>query len=73
MSDASGYDDLTDQDLMNLAKRIVATPLGSRPHPVRWVMKWGAYESVIRELRLRMLRHAMRQLNEQLGLPDIGL
>ena len=63
------YDGMTDQDLMDLAKRAMlaaaAEPLGS----IERAMKWAAHESVMNELRRRLARH----LGEQLGLPDAGL
>lgn len=63
------YDGMTDQDLMDLAKRImaawVAEPIGS----IERAMKAAAHESVMHELKRRMARH----LEKQLGFPESGL
>lgn len=65
----SPYDGRSDQDLMDLAKRlmaeVIAEPLGS----IERSMKWAAHESVMNELRRRMARH----LNRALGLPDVDI
>lgn len=66
---AGAYDGMTDQDLMDLAKRImlawVQEPVGS----IERAMKSAAHESVMNELKLRMVRH----MTKNLGLPETGL
>ncbi len=63
------YDGMTDEDLMDLAKRTItawgAEPVGS----IERAMKAAAHESVMNELRRRMALH----LNAQLGLPPVDL
>jgi hypothetical protein len=63
------YDGQTDQELMDLAKRImaawVAEPIGS----VERAMKAAAHESVMTELKRRIAR----KINVELGLPDVDL
>jgi hypothetical protein len=65
----SAYDGQTDQELMDLAKRIMAAwvkePIGS----IERSMKAAAHESVMGELHRRMARH----INKELGLPDVDI
>jgi hypothetical protein len=65
----SAYDGMTDQQLMDNAKAImaawVAEPLGS----IERAMKAAAHESVMNELRKRVAR----KLGAELGLPDVDL
>lgn len=63
------YDGMTDQDLMELAKRTIVAWAGEPVGSIERAMKSAAHESVMNELRRRLARH----LNEQLGLPDTGL
>jgi hypothetical protein len=67
------YDGMTDQQLIDLAKRLmrawVAEPVGS----VERAMKAAAHESVMNELQHRIVTHAMRKINAELGLPDVDL
>lgn len=63
------YDGMTDNELMDLAKRImgawIAEPVGS----IERAMKAAAHESVMHELKRRMALH----LNRELGLPDVDI
>lgn len=63
----SAYEGMTDQQLMDLAKRIVlawaAEPLGS----IERAMKFAAHESVMHELKKRIAK----RINDELGLPSI--
>lgn len=63
------YDGMNEQDLMDLAKRImvawVQEPVGS----IERAMKAAAHESVMLELKKRIAR----RINAQLNLPDIDL
>ena len=63
------YRDMTDEDLMSLAKRTLAAAAAEEPGSIERAMKFAGHESVMNELRRRM---ALR-LNAGLGLPDIGL
>jgi hypothetical protein len=67
------YDGMTDNQLMDLAKRAlvaaVAEPVGS----IERAMKWAGHESIMNELRRRIVVHAVRKLNAELGLPDVDL
>ena len=62
-------DGMNDQQLMDLAKRLmkawVDEPLGS----IERAMKAAAHESVMNELARRAAVH----LNRELGLPDVDL
>lgn len=63
------YDGMTDDDLMDLAKRTIvawhAEPVGS----IERAMKAAAHESVMNELKRRLAL----KLNDALGLPDVDL
>lgn len=63
------YDGMSEQDLMDLAKKImvawVSEPVGS----VERAMKAAAHESVMQELKYRIAR----RINEELGLPPVDL
>lgn len=65
----SAYDGMTDEQLMNLAKRWMLAaddkPLGSTER----AMKWAGFDSVMNELR----RRAALYMNAALGLPDIDI
>lgn len=67
------YDGMTDQQLLDNAKAImaswVAEPIGS----IERAMKAAAHESVMNELRRRIVAQAARKLNAELGLPDVDL
>jgi hypothetical protein len=67
------YDGMTDHQLLDLAwgamAAAVAEPIGS----IERAMKWAAHESVMNELRRRIVKHAARKINEDLGLPDTDL
>jgi hypothetical protein len=63
------YDEMSDQDLMDLSKKIMAAwvtePVGS----IERAMKSAAHESVMNELRKRVVR----KMNAALGLPDVSI
>jgi hypothetical protein len=67
------YDGMTDQQLLDLAKRLmgawVAEPIGS----IERAMKAAAHESVMNELRRRIVAEAARKINAELDLPDVDL
>jgi hypothetical protein len=63
------YDDMTDQDLMNLANKTMGAAVDEPIGSIERAMKWAAFESVMGELKRRMARH----LEKQLGLPDSGI
>ena len=63
------YEGMTDEQLMDLAKRILAVVTTALFGWVERARMWAGHESVMNELNRRMVRH----LNQQLGLPDIDL
>lgn len=65
----SPYDSQSDQELMDLAKQIMAAWIAEPVGSIERAMKGAAHDSVMHELKRRMARH----LNEQLGLPPIDL
>lgn len=67
------YDGMTDDELMDLAKRTLAAAAAEAPRTIERAMKWAAYDSVTNELKRRIVVQAMRKLNEKLGLPDVDL
>ena len=67
----SVYDGQSDEELMELAKAAILAAAAEPPGTVERAMKFAAYDSVMNELRRRLVAHAVRKLNEQLGLPDV--
>lgn len=65
----SVYDGQTDDELMDLARRALAAAAAEKPGTIKRAMKFAAHQSVMNELKRRLVR----RLNEQLGLPDIDL
>ena len=60
---------MTDQELMDLAKRTMAAAAEEAPGSVEREVKWAAHESVMNELRRRIAR----KIGAELGLPDVDL
>jgi hypothetical protein len=60
---------MTEQDLIDLAKRIMAAAVAEPVGSIERAMKWAAHEAVMNELTRRLALH----LNKELGLPDIDL
>lgn len=69
----TAYDGQSDEQLMDLAKRAMLAAAAEPPGSVERAMKFAAYDSVTGELKRRIVEHAMRKLNERLGLPDVDL
>jgi hypothetical protein len=65
----AAWDDMTDEQLMDLAKRTMVAASAQIPGSVEWAMTWAGYDAVMNQLKIRIARH----LNKQLGLPDIDL
>lgn len=63
------YDGMSDDDLMDLAKKTLAAAAELPPHSIERAMKFAAYDSVVGELKRRLAR----QLAEGLGFPDAFL
>jgi hypothetical protein len=63
------YDGMTDQDLIDLARRAMVAAVDEPIGSIERAMKWAAHESVMNELTRRLARH----LNRELGLPDVDL
>ncbi len=65
----SAYDGQSDDELMALARRALAAAAAEKPGSLKRAMKFAAHESVMNELKRRLVR----KLNAELGLPDIDL
>jgi hypothetical protein len=65
----SAYDGMTDEQLMDLAKRALVAAVAEKIGSIERAMKWAAHESVMNELKRRIAL----KLNAELGLPDIEL
>jgi hypothetical protein len=60
---------MTDQDLMNLAKKALAQAAAEEPGSVERAVKWGAHDAIMNELKRRILAH----VNAKLGLPPVDI
>jgi hypothetical protein len=69
----SAYDGQSDEELMQLAKTAMLAAAAEPVGTVERAMKFAAHESIMNELARRLQRHALRALNEKLGLPDFDL
>lgn len=69
----SAYGGLSDDELMELAKKAMLAAAAEAPGTVERAMKFAAYESISQELARRLLAQWLRGINERLGLPDPGL
>jgi len=65
----SAYDGQSDDELMTLARRALAAAAAEKPGTIERAMKFAAHDSVMNELKRRLVR----KLNAELGLPDIDL
>jgi hypothetical protein len=63
----SAYDGMTDQQLMDLAEKIMLAAYAEEPQSIERAMKLAGHESVMHELKKRI---AIR-INAELGLPSI--
>jgi hypothetical protein len=63
------YDGMSDQDLIDLARRIMAAAVDEPIGSIERAMKWAGYDSVMNELTRRLAK----SINEGLGLPDVDL
>jgi hypothetical protein len=67
------YDGMTNQQLMDLAKQTLMAAATEAPGTIERAVKFAGHESVMNELRRRMMAEAARKLNAELGLPDVDL
>jgi hypothetical protein len=67
------YDGIGDAELMDYAKRALVAAAEEAPGTIERAMKFAAHESVMNELRRRIVVHAVRKLNAELGLPETDL
>lgn len=58
---------------MAYAKRALLAAAAEPPGSVERAMKFAGHESIMAELQRRLVRHVVKKLNEQLGLPDTGI
>lgn len=63
------WDGMTDQELMDLAKRTMAAAAEEPTGSVERGMKWAAYDTICVELQRRMSNQVNKELG--LGLPEI--
>ena len=61
------YDGMSDEQLMDLAKRTLVAAASEPPGSVERAMKFAGHESVMHELKRRMAN----RLAAELGLPEI--